>query len=148
MRPPADFGVRDEDLTDLVIPSDLRSAKQPEEQIVSQMINHGYDRDTIFALRLALEEAITNAIRHGNRNDPTKHIHLRYHVNPDRVVVMVRDEGRGFRRKAVPDPTADENLQRAGGRGIMLMRCYMTKVRYNRAGNEVWLLKKRKELDR
>jgi len=148
MRPPPDFGVRDEELTHLVVPSDLRSAKEPEEQIVSEMISHGYDRDTIFALRLALEEAITNAIKHGNRNDPTKHIHLRYHVNPDRVVVMVRDEGRGFRRKSLPDPTADENLQRAGGRGLMLMRSYMTKVRYNRVGNEVWLLKTRKEPDK
>ena len=61
---------------------------------------------------------------------------------------MVRDEGRGFRRKSLPDPTADENLQRAGGRGLMLMRSYMTKVRYNRVGNEVWLLKTRKEPDK
>jgi serine/threonine-protein kinase RsbW len=71
-------------------------------------------------------------------------VQLRYYVDPDRIVFMVRDEGCGFRPADVPDPTADENLERPSGRGLMLMQSYMTKVRYSETGNEVWLLKERR----
>jgi len=68
---------------------------------------------------------------------------VRYYVDPRRVVVMVRDEGRGFCPENVPDPTAEENLERPNGRGIMLMHSYTTRVCYNRTGNEVWMLKEK-----
>jgi serine/threonine-protein kinase RsbW len=144
MNLPADFGVRSSDLTEIVIPNDLRSAREPEERILAQLGVCGYDPDTVFAVKLALEEALTNAIKHGNRNDESKRIVVRFAVNPRRAVIMVRDEGNGFRPDAVPDPTADENLERPTGRGIMLMQAYMTRVRYNPAGNEVWMLKEKR----
>lgn len=143
MNVPPDFGVRDDELSEVVIPSDLRSAKAPEERILAELQRCGYEDDAIFALKLALEEAMTNAVKHGNRNDAAKHIWVRYHVDPRRVVIMVRDEGCGFCPDKVPDPTAEENLERPNGRGLMLMYSYMTKVRYNDRGNEVWLLKER-----
>ena len=55
----------------------------------------------------------------------------------------MRDEGPGFRPELVPAPTADENLERPNGRGIMLMHAYMTKICYNETGNEVWMLKEK-----
>lgn len=143
MNVPPDFGVRDDELSEVVIPSDLRSAKTPEERILAELQRCGYEDDAIFALKLALEEAMTNAVKHGNRNDARKRIWVRYFVNPQRVVIMVRDEGCGFCPDKVPDPTAEENLERPNGRGLMLMYSYMTKVRYNDRGNEVWLLKER-----
>jgi serine/threonine-protein kinase RsbW len=143
MTVPSDFGIRDSDLIQLVIPSDLRSAKEPERRIVRAMVCNGYDPETTFGLKLALEEAMTNAVKHGNGNDPSKCIVVRYYVDPRRVVVMVRDQGSGFCPDQVPDPTAEENLERPNGRGIMLMHSYTTRVCYNQTGNEVWMLKEK-----
>ncbi len=141
MKVPADFGVSDGVLTELVVPSDLRSAKQPEEQILREVQDRNYDEQSVFAIKLALEEALTNAIRHGNRNDDRGRLTILYAVRSDRTVICVRDEGQGFEPASLPDPTADENLEVPNGRGIMLMYAYMTKIRFNDQGNEVWMLK-------
>ncbi len=137
----AEFGVREGDLTQIVVPSDLRHAKEPEDRILSELARLGYSEDARFAIKLALEEALTNAVKHGNRNDPSKRLTVRYHITPERAVIVVRDEGSGFAPDQLPDPTADENLERPNGRGIMLMHAYMNKVRFNPTGNEVWMLK-------
>lgn len=141
MNVPAEFGVRESDLTELVIPNELRAARQAEERILRELSRHRYSRECTFAIKLALEEALTNAIKHGNCNDSAKRLIVRFHVSPDRVVLMVRDEGCGFRPCDVPDPTAEENLERPCGRGLMLMHAYMSDVRFNEIGNEVWMLK-------
>jgi serine/threonine-protein kinase RsbW len=141
MKVPQNFGVREGDLTEVIIPNDLRSAKQSEDRILAELDRCHYDADTTFAVKLALEEALTNAIKHGNRGDALKRISVRYHVDPRQIVVVVRDEGPGFRPECVPDPTAEENLERPCGRGLMLMQAYMTSVWYNESGNEVWMLK-------
>jgi serine/threonine-protein kinase RsbW len=142
---PAEFGVAEADLTELVVANDLRQAREPEQRIMDELVDKGYDPDTVFAVKLALEEALTNAVKHGNCGDPDKHVRIRYVVEPARVVLMVADEGCGFCPDDVPDPTLAENLERPSGRGIMLMQSYMTKVRFNEVGNEVWLLKERQE---
>jgi serine/threonine-protein kinase RsbW len=143
MKVPPDFGVDDGQLASVTVPNDLRCFREPEAQIMADLARCGYDEDTIFAIKLAFEEAITNAVKHGNCNDRTKQVHLRHYVDPGRIVFMVRDEGCGFRPEKVPDPTADENLERPSGRGLMLMQSYMTKVYFSEAGNEVWLLKEK-----
>jgi serine/threonine-protein kinase RsbW len=141
MNIPPDFGVADADLTEVVVANDLALVKQAADQILDAIAQQNYDPDTTFAIKLSLEEALTNAIKHGNRNDPTKHVTLRYYVGPDRTAIMVADEGPGFAPECVPDPTADENLERPSGRGIMLMQSYMTRVAFNACGNVVWMLK-------
>lgn len=141
MSVPLDFGVRDEDLIELVVPNELRAAKGAEDRVMDDLERHAYSEEALFAIKLALEEALTNAVKHGNRNDASKQLVVRYRVDDRRAIIMVRDEGQGFAPAAVPDPTADENLERPNGRGIMLMQAYMTKVCYNTVGNEVWMLK-------
>lgn len=141
MRVPPDFGINDAALHDVSVASTLQAVKPPEAEIMAALERCGYDADTIFAIKLAFEEAVTNAVKHGNHFDPAKRVFLRWYVDPDRVVLMVRDQGCGFCPAAVPDPTADENLERPSGRGIMLMHSYMTRVLYNPAGNEVWMYK-------
>jgi len=131
----------DPPLTDLVVCSDLVAAKQPEEVIISQIEQFGYSEDAVFGIKLALEEAMTNAVRHGNRHDASKRIRVRYAVSPRRVIIFVADEGAGFCPEEVPDPTAPENIERPNGRGIMLINAYMTRVSYNAAGNEVRMMK-------
>lgn len=97
----------------------------------------GFDEGSAFAVRLSVEEAINNGFRHGNKSDPTKLVHLHWRASSDTVHVDVRDEGEGFDPGAVPDPTAEENLEIPSGRGLMLMRAYMSEVEYVEPGNRV-----------
>ena len=117
------------------------AAKQLEDGIVRAAEQCGYDEESIFALRLSLEEAFANAIRHGNQQDNTKHISVRYSVDEECIEIFVADEGIGFDPRKVPDPTEEKNLQKPTGRGIMLMRSYMNLVEYNETGNMLHLVK-------
>jgi serine/threonine-protein kinase RsbW len=90
-----------------------------------------------------LQEAVSNAFRHGNRGDRGKNIDLRYAVSAAEVLLEVEDQGAGFDPDQVPNPLAEENLYRLGGRGLFFMRAYMTWVSFNREGNRVTLSKQR-----
>lgn len=105
----------------------------------------GYPYRDIFAVRLALHEAANNAFRHGNRGDRAKHVWVRHRVTATEVHIEVEDQGRGFDPNQVPDPLVRENLLRPGGRGLFLMRMYMTWVSYNREGNRVTLARRRSQ---
>ena len=87
-----------------------------------------------------MDEALANAIHHGNGNDPTKEVTVEYTVTADNVRIQVCDEGNGFNPTDVPDPTLPENLCKPNGRGIMLMRAYMKDIHYNDRGNCVTLV--------
>jgi serine/threonine-protein kinase RsbW len=112
--------------------------------VVAELEAAGYTAREAFAVRLALEEAMVNALKHGHRNDPSKVAQLRYHLTPECVLAEVEDQGDGFDPNAVPDPLALENLEKSSGRGLLLMRTYMTWVRYNAAGTCVSLCLRRK----
>jgi serine/threonine-protein kinase RsbW len=89
----------------------------------------------IFAARLAIEEAVCNAIKHGHLGDAEKTVEVRYCVDPEWMIVEVEDEGPGFDPLRIPDPTAPENCNRPCGRGLLLIRHYAVWVRHNRQGN-------------
>lgn len=125
----------------VVIPSTLTDAKRPAAQILADVVSCGYDEDSTFAIKLALEEAMTNAVRHGNAGDEAKHITVRYAVSPEMVVICVRDEGPGFCPERVPDPTDPDRISLPCGRGIMLIRAYMSEVAYRCDGREVRMVK-------
>lgn len=143
---PPDFGVPESALVQVDVPTNLREARWPERDIMAALDRFGYGDDAKFGIKLAFEEAVTNAVKHGNSNDEAKRITISYYVDEQRIVLMVRDQGPGFSPDQVPDPTAEENLERPSGRGIMLMQSYMTKVRFNPRGNEVWMLKERAQV--
>lgn len=124
------------------VPSTLRDAKKPEEVILREVQKHGYDEDATFAIKLALEEAMTNAVKHGNGNDRSKKVTVRYCVTAEQTLILVRDEGPGFQPKNVPDPTTPDRLSLPNGRGIMLMRAYLTDLSYSDCGREVCLIKR------
>lgn len=119
-----------------------REAIQALEQRVLQAVaDAGYSEAARFAVRLALEEAIVNAFRHGHRGlEKDTPIDVSWRLEGGRTTITVRDRGPGFKPEAVPDPTLDENLECPTGRGLMLMRAYMTEVRHNDAGNEVTMV--------
>ena len=116
--------------------TDLRTDVEPvQEEVAHALASRGYDTAAAFAIRLALEEAIVNAFRHGNRSDPAKRVHLTAAIDAHVATFEIRDEGPGFDLSAVPDPTEEENLEIPSGRGIMLMRAYMSEVEYLPPGN-------------
>ncbi len=125
----------------LVIPSTYEAARAVEESVLEELDRHGYDEGDAFAVKLALEESLNNAIKHGNGLDPDKTIDIEYDVTGRCVTVTIVDQGAGFDPARVPDPTADENLEKPCGRGIMLMRAYMDEVCYNSCGNRVKMVK-------
>lgn len=127
----------------LVISSDLTAAWNAQQTVMEEVKAHGFSEQAVFAIRLALDEALNNAISHGNRRDKSKRVTIEYEVRDNEAAITVTDEGEGFDPGAVPDPTLDENIERPHGRGIMLMRAYMTDVSFSNLGRSVTLTKDR-----
>jgi len=126
-----------------VIPSDTAAGQSVQERIIQLLEALRYDERDVFGVRLAIEEALVNAIKHGNRMDPSKTVRITCHIAPHKVRIEIEDQGEGFLPAEVPDPTADENLERPCGRGIMLMRAFMSSIAFNASGNCVILEKHR-----
>jgi serine/threonine-protein kinase RsbW len=113
------------------------------QQILEQLSQNGWAGRDLFAVEMALEESLTNAIRHGNRFDESKKVQVECKLSPERFWLRVHDEGPGFSPNKVPDCTAEENLDCPGGRGLALMKAYMTRVEHNECGNCVTMEKSR-----
>ena len=121
-----------------IIIGGCREAVERVQRGIQQAIGRfGYDQAACFAVRTAVEEAVGNAMHHGNANDPDLTVTTEYAADAARVVIDVRDEGLGFDPRSVPDPTRPENVDIPAGRGIMLMRSYMSEVEYAVPGNRV-----------
>lgn len=129
--------------TDVLIPSDPAEAHKVQEAIEHALKGNQFTDREIFGIRLAVEEALVNAMKHGNQMDRAKKVRVAYRVDQHSFEVFIADEGPGFDPNDLPDPTAVENLERACGRGVMLMRHYMTTVDYCSRGNSVRMLKSR-----
>ena len=125
------------------IPSDSSAGNLLREEILYQLEAHEWFQHDIFGVTLALEEALINAIKHGNQYDTNKRVHVVCKISRSRVRIEITDEGSGFNLQCIPDPTEDENLEKPSGRGIMLMRSYMSLVQYNDVGNCVVMEKLR-----
>lgn len=129
--------------TDEILPSDTNAGKQFLESVLGQLALHQWVSHDIFSVHLAMEEALVNAIKHGNCSDLNKRVHVSCRMSARKLFVQIRDEGPGFKPSEVPDPTLDENLEVPSGRGIMLMRTFMSRVEYNSLGNCVVMEKVR-----
>jgi len=116
-------------------PSRLGAHDDCMREVMANLEQLGWTGRDLFAVQMALAESLTNAIRHGNRNDESKLVQVECRASPERFWMRVEDEGVGFRPEKVPDCTTDENLQRCGGRGLTLIKAYMTTVQYNDRGN-------------
>lgn len=113
------------------------------ENLLRDLEAAGYSNEERFAVHISVEEALVNAIKHGHKNDPSKEVQLRYHLTADYLLVKIKDQGPGFKLEDVPDPFAPENLEQTCGRGLLLMRSFMTWVRFNNSGNCVTLCRRR-----
>ena len=122
---------------EVVLREDRDQIEAAVSGLLDGMVRLGFDESSAFAVRLAVEEAINNGFRHGNKSHPDKVVRLAWRATPEQVELEVVDQGEGFDPGAVPDPTAEENLEIPSGRGLMLMRAYMNHVEYLEPGNRV-----------
>jgi serine/threonine-protein kinase RsbW len=127
--------------------SDLSEVRRIQDEIEAGLINYKFSDSDLFAVKLAVEEALVNAIKHGNQLDPGKQVELKYTITPESFEIRIRDEGHGFDPDDLPDPTSDDYRERPCGRGVMLIRSFMTKVSYLGDGNEVIMFKAKSDGD-
>jgi serine/threonine-protein kinase RsbW len=133
----------DAPLEEVVIPSDPVEARRVQDDIERALKACLFEDREIFSIKLALEEALVNAIKHGNQMDRSKKVTIAYRVNTERFDIHIADEGKGFDPEDVPDPMAVENLERPCGRGLLLMRHYMSEVSFHPPGNRLSMSKVR-----
>ncbi|MDB5324848.1 MAG: ATP-binding protein [Phycisphaerales bacterium] len=124
------------------IPSDFARGREVQTQILDEVQNFKYNSDSVFAIKLSLEEAIVNAIKHGNKLDMNKKVYVEALVGPDQVELTIEDDGPGFTRQDVPDPTSPENIEKCSGRGILLIEAYMTSVSWTNGGKKMIMIKR------
>ncbi len=114
-----------------------RDIEAVQTTIAAALAKFSYSEAARFAIRLSIEEAVMNGFHHGNQSDPKKQVEVRWRIDQECASFHVIDQGEGFDPTAVPDPTLDENLEIPSGRGIMLIRAYMTDARFHGAGNHL-----------
>jgi serine/threonine-protein kinase RsbW len=125
------------------IPSRTGEGKRVLEGVLHRLEAENWFPHEIFGVHLAMEEALVNAIKHGNRFDDAKRVQVVCKLSAEKFLLQVCDEGPGFDPEEVPDCTCDENLEKSSGRGITLMRNFMSRVEYNASGNCVTMEKVR-----
>lgn len=132
--------------TELNLPSRIESVAEAAA-IVADFINRaGIGEEAAFGIDMAVREAVTNAVVHGNRQDQSKTVDLTLKSSPDGVEIIVHDQGPGFNPTEVPDPTKEENILKTSGRGIFFMRSFMDMVDWLRrpeGGTTVRMVKNR-----
>lgn len=123
------------------IPSDINYIRKTSKKIARSLTPLGVDESTLFDIRLCVEEALRNAMVHGNRSKKSLTVKVSYHIDKNRFEAVVEDQGSGFDPGKVPDPTIEENMLKYGGRGVYLIRRLMDEVEYNDRGNRVKMVK-------
>lgn len=107
----------------------------------------GFDEDHCYWIGMSVREAVVNAIQHGNGLDGTKKVGVRFEVDPDRLVILVHDQGQGFDLSRLPDPLDTNNLLKSTGRGVFYMRAFMDNVEYRRLPGSGFEVKMEKKLN-
>ncbi|MCP4900350.1 MAG: ATP-binding protein [bacterium] len=128
----------------LILASRLESIEVAERALLDLCQSVGCGGEDEYWLVTALREALANAVRHGNNEDPRRKVFIQYAIKDLNVEIRVVDQGDGFNPEDVPDPTAPENLLRPSGRGIFYMRQFMSRVEFNRTdsgGTEVFMVR-------
>ena len=128
-----------------VFESRREEVERVQRLLLDTLSKHDFNEASCFAIRLALEEALANAYKHGNKEDPSKRVEVDCGVEQGVVVIRVRDQGKGFDPERVADPLATTNLMKPNGRGIFFMKNYMDEIDYTFAadGGTVVTLRKR-----
>ena len=131
--------------TELKFPSRVEAVGEAAAAVSEFMSRIGIAEDVAFGVDMAVREAVTNAVVHGNKLDDAKVVELKLTNTPEGFEISVHDQGTGFDPNNVPDPTKDENLLKTSGRGIFFMRNFMDEVEWSahpKGGTSVRMIKK------
>lgn len=132
--------------TELSLPSRIETVAAAAAAVAEFVGRFGVSDDAAYGIDMAVREAVTNAVLHGNRQDENKTVEIVLKSSPDAVEISVHDQGPGFNPEDVPDPTASENILKTSGRGIFFMRTFMDEVDWlirPEGGTTVRMLKRR-----
>lgn len=135
------MGVTTETVIRLELPSSTQFIYVLDAVISEVLREMEFDEDTCEQVNLAVIEAGTNAIKHGNKEDPKKQAYFEFILSADKVTIVVQDQGDGFNRQEVADPLDPANLMKSSGRGIFLMETSMDSVDYEASGTIVRMVK-------
>jgi serine/threonine-protein kinase RsbW len=130
-----------------VIPSKTQAGARVVQEVLNELEKRDWIEHDVFSIRLAMEEGLANAIRHGNRLDPSTNVRIACRMCRNLIQIEITDEGKGFDPSAIPDPTDPSRLDVPSGRGMLMMRSFMSRVGYNDVGNSVMMEKQRAKKD-
>ena len=128
---------------DTVIPSELSEVRRIQDDIEQSLQSNRFGDTDIFHIKLSVEEALVNAIKHGNKFTPGKSVRVSYTVDPKEFKIRIEDQGTGFNPDEVPDPRDDDHIDRPCGRGVFIIRNFMSHVAYTKNGTIVEMTKLR-----
>ena len=120
-----------EQTTRLVLPSHIEAVGDAATAVTDFVQSCGIGEDAAFGIVMAVREAVTNAMVHGNQEDETKSVEVIFNCLGNLLEIEVSDEGEGFDPTGVPDPTDPVNILKTSGRGIFLMRSFMDEVEWS-----------------
>jgi len=123
------------------IKSDLKLVTKTSDKLLGELSALNLDDSILFEIKLALEEALINAIIHGNKRNEDLPVSIGLSVKDGSIEITVEDTGCGFDYRKIPNPILDENMMKMGGRGVFLIKRLMDKVNYNDPGNRITMVK-------
>ena len=124
------------------IPSEIKNIRKVSARIMEGLAQYELGEDSLFDIRLCIEEAVRNAIVHGNRLNKKLRVKIDYWVDDEKLNVEVEDEGLGFDPLKIPDPKKNSNMLKESGRGVFLIKRLMDKVDFNQKGNKIRMEKR------
>jgi len=125
----------------MIIPSDLKQVRVVIDKLQTALEKKNVDKQVLFDMKLVTEEALVNAIKHGNGLDESKVVRVDIETDAEKIEISIEDQGEGFDYKKIPNPTKDENLEKTSGRGVFLIKQIMDEVRFNKPGNCITMIK-------
>jgi serine/threonine-protein kinase RsbW len=130
------------EMIEFELPSDLALMNGVLQYLLERVAKLGVIAPEKSNLFIALDEAFVNAVKHGNKNDPTKLVRVGAELSPKEACFTIEDEGEGFDVQTIPDPCDPANLFKSSGRGVLLIYNIMDEVEYNAQGNRVKMVKR------
>lgn len=127
------------DHKELILPSSIEQVYRLESFVDSLQQWVDFDDEIYSQIMMALSEAVTNAIVHGNKNDEDKTVQIMAMYGDNRLSISIKDQGDGFDPDAIPDPLKEENLLKQGGRGVFLMNQFADGVNFSENGSKLTL---------
>jgi serine/threonine-protein kinase RsbW len=120
---------------EIIVPSSLEYLAKVDEYLEEKLRKAGWQENQIADVAISLSEALTNAIVHGNKSDPKKKVSIQVELKPDKAIICVTDQGKGFNHSCIRNPVKKENLLKEKGRGIFILRSLMDQVEIENKAN-------------